>query len=373
MIKQLIFITLLFIGSSNLFAGDTTSEQGAWLLDEVSGTRSDETSNSNDLTDNNTVPQEATCQFDECADFTAGNSEYLSITDASQTGLDFTGDYTLMAWISADNPGNQWIVAKASTLAGYGLQMQGTPLYRCTHRGTNEDSSTTPDATFRQIACVYDGVDVEIFVDGTSEGSSAITTDASNTTNAFVIGSFDGVSNFFTGHIDEVYVFSRALAESEIDDIHDNGIAAYRTPAAGARRVILIALGIWQPLNFQYYNKVYKHRKKFNIPRPAWMKVFEIREAIAAPIQAATDKVITEWAKRKGNDEVKVEDKYIQQASQVRDNITYQTHVYDGPRGVGYTQIAQKVEDEKTYQIERHFGPETDRLIKNNWTEIERN
>lgn len=72
--------------------------QGAWLLDEESGTRYDQTDNDNDLTDNNTVGY-AAGKLGNAADFDISKSEYLAISDASQTGLDITGNITIFCWI----------------------------------------------------------------------------------------------------------------------------------------------------------------------------------------------------------------------------------------------------------------------------------
>ena len=75
-----------------------------WYLDEVSGVRYDSVG-SNDLTDNNTVSSTTGWTgtgggFDYSADFTSTNSEFLSISDGTQTGLDFDGDFTFSAWVN---------------------------------------------------------------------------------------------------------------------------------------------------------------------------------------------------------------------------------------------------------------------------------
>jgi len=87
-------------------AGDITNLISAWLLNESSGTRFDETSNNNDLTDNNTVGFNASCEFDGCGDFEDTNTEFLSITDASQTGLDITGDMTICGFANFESLGS---------------------------------------------------------------------------------------------------------------------------------------------------------------------------------------------------------------------------------------------------------------------------
>src|SRR3989338_9836212 len=77
-----------------------TSLNAFWKLDEASGTRSDSVG-SNNLTDNNTVTQ-GTGKVGNAAQFTAANSESLSITD--NTALS-TGDidFTIAAWVYLDS------------------------------------------------------------------------------------------------------------------------------------------------------------------------------------------------------------------------------------------------------------------------------
>jgi len=89
-----------------------------WKLDEVSGVRYD-IHGSNDLTDNNTVLYD-TGKINNSALFARSNSEYLSITDASQTSLDScpSAQFWFYTWASATSftDGN-WhgLVAKQNT------------------------------------------------------------------------------------------------------------------------------------------------------------------------------------------------------------------------------------------------------------------
>lgn len=81
-----------------------------WELEEASGTRTD-SHGSNDLSDNNTVGQ-GTGKQGNCADFERGNNEHLSITDASQTGL-LDGETELSIaywWKPESNPNDEQII-----------------------------------------------------------------------------------------------------------------------------------------------------------------------------------------------------------------------------------------------------------------------
>lgn len=79
-----------------------TDYKGVWPLNESSGTRYDLTSNNNDLSDNNTVTS-LTGKLDTGADFEKTNNEYLSISDASQTGLDISGNFSMWGWFNIES------------------------------------------------------------------------------------------------------------------------------------------------------------------------------------------------------------------------------------------------------------------------------
>lgn len=85
-----------------------TSLEGHWKLEEASGTRVD-AHGSNDLTDNNTVTQNPG-KIGDAGQFTAANSEYLSIVDNASLS---TGDidFTIAAWIYLDSKSAEMTIA----------------------------------------------------------------------------------------------------------------------------------------------------------------------------------------------------------------------------------------------------------------------
>jgi hypothetical protein len=81
-----------------------TDYAGVWHMEESSGTRYDSTSNSNDLTENSSSGSISSLsgQIDQGVDLEKTDKEYLSITDASQTGLFDSGNITLSAWMKLE-------------------------------------------------------------------------------------------------------------------------------------------------------------------------------------------------------------------------------------------------------------------------------
>ncbi len=81
-----------------------------WKFDESSGAAYDSTVNHNDLTNNNSISY-ASAIINNGADLEDASSQYFSITDASQSGLDLTGSATWAFWFKPEsiNDYDKWI------------------------------------------------------------------------------------------------------------------------------------------------------------------------------------------------------------------------------------------------------------------------
>lgn len=210
-----------------------------WKLDEESGTRED-SHGSNDLTDNNTVGF-GTGKIENGADFEASNSEYLSITHASQTGLNFTGDCSFSMWYAPESapPNND----QYNLLCKYGVA--GSQQYNVEYRNdsgvknlrwvTSDNGTTNDDAksfnydlgtgTLKHIVFTFHASSstYKVYVDGVLVGSQ---TGVNNSI-------YNGTSNFFVGArvseeyndgiIDEVGAWSRTLTAGEVSNLYNAG------------------------------------------------------------------------------------------------------------------------------------------------------
>ena len=211
-----------------------------WDLEESSGTRVDEnTSNSNDLTDNNTVTSGTGVQGN-AADFEDTNSEYLSISDATQTGLDITGDMTVSYWFNLETlppSGDQNVfVAK---WAGAGQQSivldlynsAGTYLLRFVKRdsgGTAANASHTispSTGTWYHAVGTFDATaqDLTIRFNDTSQTQDTSAQSSIKDSNApFHLGQYSGAF-YHDGLIDIVEVYDRVLTGAEITSLYNSG------------------------------------------------------------------------------------------------------------------------------------------------------
>ncbi len=184
-------------------------------------------------------------------DLERGSSQYASIADASQTGLDITGDITLEAWIKLESSpasGEEYVIVSKNDYGtnnrGYGFSyfnQAGTPCLfaqisgdgTSTARNRVYANQTLSTGTWYHVAVAIDvsqaaATQFEFFLDGTSLGNGTVlendgATSIYNNTSPFLIGCYfssGAVSGegTFDGLIDEVRVWNDLRTQSEISN-----------------------------------------------------------------------------------------------------------------------------------------------------------
>jgi hypothetical protein len=256
----------LFAENSGDIKKDTTLLNGLvsyWPLDEEGGTRND-VINGNNLTDNNTVIS-ATGLQGTAADFERGNNrygftpdpaEYLSINDATQSGLDIAASLSISAWIKVEDVppsiNDSYTIASKSSEAGgqwswafrYGhwdnvmpgerhldfMWKEATGSWSAnswdTHKmvainnlesGTFHFVTVTANVVTQELKFYVDGVQV-----GTTQQGPSSFFDSSA---PFIIGGYDNgaPTSIFDGQIDEVGLWNRALTSEEVTKLYNDG------------------------------------------------------------------------------------------------------------------------------------------------------
>lgn len=206
-----------------------------WSCDEESGTRVDSSANANDLTDNNSVLF-GTGKISNACDFESTNSEYLSIADASQTGLDLLGDWTWSGWIWLEsNTGGDPLMEKwlDSTTRSIALQYQTTPriiLYHSnngTTQGSCDISTTLNTSTWYHLSISYDisAADLHLYVNGSNVGDdlSGCFTVTYDNSNPFYLGRSTASGTYLDGLLDEVVITNTVLTSTEITELYNSG------------------------------------------------------------------------------------------------------------------------------------------------------
>ena len=216
--------------------------QGFWRLEETSGTRYDLSTNKNNLTDNNTVGY-AIGKIGNAADFELSNSEYLSITDANQTGLDITGEITIACWIKPESVGtqnsvvNKWDYSNNNRAYKLFIDSSGNKVFgELSSNGLNYTYAASADnvisaGTWAHISFTLNQTTdkIQVYVNGSASGSAVSFTENIYNSNApFIIGcqlNKGTPTRFFDGLIDEVIIWNTCLTADEVAEVY--GITKY--------------------------------------------------------------------------------------------------------------------------------------------------
>lgn len=189
-----------------------------------------------------------------------GTNDYASITDASQTGLDITGDISLEAWIKIEEPtgSDMCIVSRYGTTSNhraYQMYVDSTTsslAVAFSSDGTFNTSGsaqvytadiTLPAEEWIHVAITFDistetckmyynGDEVaNTKIKGTTLGASIY-----NTPEDFRIGAIEGggsVTQFFRGKIAEVRAWTDIRTETEIRENFNKNLAGTETNLVG--------------------------------------------------------------------------------------------------------------------------------------------
>jgi hypothetical protein len=227
----------------DLTAADKVGLEAWYDGAETSGMLLDASGNAHHLTDNNTVTSAAgkvTYTAEDASQFTAANNEYLSITNAAQTGLNIGDtDYWFGAWIRLDNTGtlrqviSKWLVS-ATSQNSYTLYISAAniPIFIVTPTGATADTVTATSTLPAMVANTW------YFVEGWHDSVNNLigvtyNRGTANTT-AHSTGVFIGNRDFtistagspdlpFNGRIQEVVAVSGIPTSSERDAIFGRG------------------------------------------------------------------------------------------------------------------------------------------------------
>jgi len=212
-----------------------------WTLEETSGARIDQ-HGTNDLTDNNTVSY-GTGINSNGADFEATNNESLSITDGSQTGLDFTGDFAQSYWVNFESLADHTFSVK-----GYNTGSQRQWTFRYINGTTDLEfqssnscsggAGVTVDwspstSTWYNVVINIDSVasEIDFYVNGSQVGTTqTIQSPICNGTETFYMGIwFDSGTPYYAqdGIMDEVAFWSRKLTTDEITTLYNGGTGTF--------------------------------------------------------------------------------------------------------------------------------------------------
>lgn len=181
-------------------------------------------------------------------DLESGSSQYASIADGSQTGLDMTGDFTLCAWVKPESSFNGGLIAKFNTgNAGYRLRTNGSfqVLMQFWDSSGNDTQVNSNDALavgiWQHIAVTVDvsagASGIKIYVNGVLKAQTTVTSNATSIAangDAFTIGVSAVGGAYLDGKICNASVWSTIRTQQEIIDEATDWLVGNETNLQGA-------------------------------------------------------------------------------------------------------------------------------------------
>ena len=165
-----------------------------------------------------------------------GTSAYVSGQDN-----DSATHLTISAWVNSDATQAATIVGKGDTQGTLEIS-SNTPSFKITTGSTLRTvtaGSAFSNSAWHHLVGTYDGSNAVLYVDGVQAQSVAATGSVSTNSNVWTIGrDVVGGSNYFDGTIDEVKLFSRALAANEVKAEYDAGVAGNNSGLSFASAII---------------------------------------------------------------------------------------------------------------------------------------
>ena len=182
-------------------------------------------------------------------DFSVASSQYIQ---GSYNAALNPSAFTISAWARVEGGAGTWrsvITSRDSTPAGYIIYAGSDNKWQFwTGAGTWKvvTGPTITDNVWYHLIATYDGVNMYLFVDGTSYGPTASTL-TQNTVRDLRIGAgaTEGSPNYyFEGKIDDVRVYNRVLGTTERTDMDAGNHPTYETYVLEADTTVTNNLGV---------------------------------------------------------------------------------------------------------------------------------
>lgn len=216
----------------------TSGCQAYWKADESSGNMSDSTANANTLVNGSSVPFVA-AKINNGTDLESGSTDYFSIADASQSGLDLTGDFTITAWLNPESISALHVLAskdqgQPNRSYAVGLRdIAGTKYmeWLLSTDGQNANtnnyrvaSASITTGSFKFYVWTYTSSSgsCQGYINNTSIGSTTGSSGIYNSTADFQLGRSE-TANYFDGIADEIGVWNRVLTSGELTTLYNGG------------------------------------------------------------------------------------------------------------------------------------------------------
>jgi len=154
-----------------------------------------------------------------------GVGTYISAGDI--TALNNQSAFSTSAWFKCDTVSGAPIIINGGSSASNRFYIQllttGTTI-RYVMGSTVKDTtvSNVADGKWHHVVTIHNGTSLEVYLDGTKEGTFTTVSPNTNIGRSFTIGKYIlNSSNYFNGYLDEIGVFNTALTQEQVESIYN--------------------------------------------------------------------------------------------------------------------------------------------------------
>jgi len=237
------------------------------------GNANDESGNGNNGTVNGaTLTTDRFGNLNSAYLFSGTNTSFIEVLDNNL--LDLSNQLSLCAWINSNSLSlnDQAILGKGRSTTGTGYCL----LYRSNNGsdigfGMNDGvsfnggigaSSTLVKSGWHFIVGTYNGSRLKFYIDEVLiDSTDAVLSLQNSSTNVYFGRETSGLSRYFSGSLDDIRIYNRAINQSEVSILYNEGICMTSITVTDTL-MIQLNLTSYKPMTFETTIKVYPNPTK---------------------------------------------------------------------------------------------------------------
>lgn len=204
-----------------------------WKLNETSGTLMDSVASNNSTSITGSPTYDASGKLGRC--MTIAGAGYISM--GTTTNLKPTTSFSVSIWFKTSSTAYQELISNimwtspsykgwkiATEYSGTSWNLRGV-INNNTNTGIVDSTTAINNGAWHLAVMTWNGSTLKLYKDGNQEGGDIPFTYTMlyNASSDFEIGSKDGGDGTFTGSVDEIGLWSKALTSGEITTLYNSG------------------------------------------------------------------------------------------------------------------------------------------------------